>query len=95
MSIHQDPKQVNIAKKHIEYLKDNFDNVSSQEIDLSETYDKMKDTLGLDINMEKGEQQVGLALANTRSRLRMVTLYSIATMNNFIVCIIMFKIRFS
>lgn len=81
MPIHQMEDQVTTAKKHISFLKDNFDNVRSVEVNLSSTFDNIKESLDLG-DTEKSN----LALANTRSRLRMSTLYAFATMNDSIVC---------
>lgn len=81
MPIHQMEDQVTTAKKHISFLKDKFDNVQSVEINLSSTFDNIKESLDLG-DTEKSN----LALANTRSRLRMSALYAFATMNDSIVC---------
>jgi NAD+ synthase len=73
LPIHQDKIQYELAKKHIEWLKSNFTNVTSIEIDLTDIFNQFKELF-------KGSDN--LSLANTRSRLRMVTLYQIASMNN-------------
>lgn len=78
MPIHQDPKQYELSNKHISWLESNFDNVESRMVDLTGTYDKF--------NQEMKEQDLSsLALANSRARLRMTTLYAIAGSNGGIV----------
>lgn len=87
MSIHQAADQADRGAKHIEWLKSNFPNVKSLDIDLSDAYDKevelIKNAGGFDgIN----EEQIFLACSNTRSRMRMVTLYGVGGANNLLVC---------
>ena len=77
MPIHQNKNQVNRAKKHIKWLKENFVNVSSIEFELTQVFEKFKSKL----NNESNE----LALANTRARLRMTTLYYFAQHYNLLV----------
>tara|TARA_B100000925_G_C22002484_1_gene471995 strand:+ start:1838 stop:2608 length:771 start_codon:yes stop_codon:yes gene_type:complete len=77
MPILQEKKQVNRAKKHIKWLKKNFKNVSSLEFELTEVFKKFKSKLNDECNE--------LALANTRSRLRMTTLYYFAQHFNLLV----------
>ncbi len=77
MPIYQDKKQVNRAKKHIKWLTKNFNNVSSLEFELTEVFKKFKSKLNDECNE--------LALANTRSRLRMTTLYYFAQHFNLLV----------
>jgi len=76
MPIYQGKDQLERANKHIDWLKKNYNNVESIEIDLSNTFE----SFGL-LFSEKDAH----ALANTRSRLRMVTLYHIAALNNGLV----------
>ena len=71
MPIHQDPEQYELSNKHISWLESNFDNVEGRLVDLTGTYDKF--------NQEMKEHDLSpLALANSRARLRMTTLYAIA-----------------
>ncbi len=77
MPIYQEKKQVNRAKKHIKWLTKNFNNVSSLEFELTEVFKKFKSKLNEECNE--------LALANTRSRLRMTTLYYFAQHFNLLV----------
>ena len=81
MPIHQEINQVNRANEHINWLKENFNKVSSLRIDLGETYDCFKQTVGKD-NQGDSHQ---MALVNSRARLRMTTLYQVAAANKGIV----------
>lgn len=71
MPIHQNKDQLVRAKKHSEWLKSIFENVSYIEKDLSNIFDSFRDIFNID-------EITDLSLANTRSRLRMITLYQIA-----------------
>ena len=79
--IHQEINQVNRAKQHINWLNENFNKVSSLRIDLGETYDCFKQTVGK--NNQRDSHQ--MALVNSRARLRMTTLYYHAQLNNYLV----------
>ena len=82
MPIHQAENQANRAKKHIEWLKNNFTSpIDSIEIDLTATFDTMNTALPKTETTDK----VNLALANTRARLRMTTLYYFAGLHNYLV----------
>ena len=72
MPIHQKEDQEYLSDAHLEWLHFNFPNVIPHKFDLSKTFDTFKFTM-----KEFGGNQ--LALANSRSRLRMVTLYQVAT----------------
>ena len=76
MPIHQAPKQLQRAHNHINWLKANFDSVESREYNLTSAFENFK-SLFLTDDL--------LALANSRSRLRMLTLYQVATTTNSIV----------
>ena len=78
MPIHQDKKQFERAKKHIEFLQKEYENVIFKKVNLSKLFDEFKDTVS-------NEKQCNLSLANTRARLRMTTLYYYAQLNNYIV----------
>ena len=80
LPIHQENNQLTRANKHIDWLKSNFSNVESKEIDLSQVYDQFKTTVYDNCLIEYSKElDINLALANSRSRLRMLTLYQIAT----------------
>ncbi len=71
MPIHQAKSHVTRAQEHIEQLKDRFTNVTEERIDLTPVFEEFKTEVSLD-----GKQgTVDMALANTRARLRMTTLY--------------------
>ena len=78
MPIHQNNEELVRAQKHIKWLKNNYKNVESIEMDLSIVFDQFKKTMGQ-------EFQDKLALANTRARIRMTTLYQIAGCKNGLV----------
>ena len=77
MPIHQAPNQLQRAHDHIDWLKQNFTNVTSLEKDLTNIYDSFEILFQDDYNE--------LALANSRARIRMTTLYQIAQSNNALV----------
>jgi len=72
LPIHQNKIQVERGLKHIAWLKESFENVSSVELELSSVYDSFTNQLS------DNETQNELALVNTRARLRMTTLYYFA-----------------
>jgi NAD+ synthase len=72
MPIHQNPEQENLSDSHLEWLQTNFSNVITQKYDLTKVFESFKFTM-----REFGSNTH--ALANSRSRLRMVTLYQVAT----------------
>ena len=78
MPLHQDLKQQSLSAVHLQWLKDNFPNVTTFTYDLSNVFDSFVKTLG-------GQGLDTHAQANTRSRLRMVTLYQVAGKNRGIV----------
>lgn len=87
MSIHQAADQADRGAKHIEWLKANFPNVKSLDIDLTEAYDKEVELLTKSGAFDGvSEEQVRLACGNTRSRLRMVTLYGVGGAHKLLVC---------
>ena len=70
LPIHQANSQYDLSNKHIEFLQQNWNNVGSHEIDLSEVLTAFENTVG--------EYNSNLTLANFRARLRMATLYNFA-----------------
>jgi NAD+ synthase len=81
LPIHQKSDEVSRARNHISWLQSKFGNVISDKIDLTTTFDEFKSTVAVSEDQAKTD----LALANTRSRLRMVTLYYYAGINHYIV----------
>lgn len=80
MPIHQAANQVSRARKHINWLKDNFTDVTSREVELTNTFESLKTELrGGDSDDD------ALPLANTRARLRMTTLYYYAGLKGALV----------
>jgi NAD+ synthase len=77
MPIRQNKKQHNLSLEHIHWLKSNFNNVKDYIINLDDVFKSFKNTMGV--------FESELAFANSRSRLRMMTLYQIAQSNNALV----------
>ena len=77
MPIKQNKDQHNLSIDHLNWLKKNFDNVITKVINLNETFNTFFNTIK-EFNSE-------LAFANSRSRLRMITLYQVAQSSNGLV----------
>ena len=77
MPIHQKENELNRAHNHMKWLSQKFDNVEVLEFDLTHLYETFRLMWIDEVN--------NLALANSRSRLRMITLYQIATINKGLV----------
>ena len=77
MPIKQIKEQHDLSLKHQKWLKNKFKNVEWYIIDLDNVFKSFKDSLN-QFNNEHG-------LANSRARLRMTTLYQVATSNSGIV----------
>ena len=77
MPIRQNSKEFDLAQAHIDNLKNRYTNISSYELNLTSVFESFENTMK-DFNNS-------LAFANSRSRLRMVTLYQIAQANRGIV----------
>jgi NAD+ synthase len=71
MPIHQNKEEYDRGHEHIRWLMKKYPNVRSQEVELTKTFQAMENTLPFEI-------QDWLTMANTRSRLRMTTLYAFA-----------------
>ena len=78
--INQNKDQKSRGKKHISWLKDNYKNVQSTEIELTNVFSSFISNLP-----KNHENKNELCLANVQSRLRMTTLYYYAQLNNFLV----------
>lgn len=81
MPIHQAESQVNRAKEHIAYLKNNFSNVDSLVVDLTPVYNSFTSQVQATDDVAK----TNLALANSRARLRMTSLYYYAGLYGLLV----------
>ena len=77
MPIKQIKEQHNLSLKHKNWLKEKFKNVEGHLINLDLLFETFKQSLS-NFNNEHG-------MANSRARLRMVTLYQVAAANNGIV----------
>ena len=83
MPIHQKEDQVRRALDHIENLKSRFPNVEAISVNLTSTFDELYKSF----NVKDGDfPNEKLALANTRARLRMLTLYYFGQLNGLLVC---------
>lgn len=71
MPIHQAPSHVSRAQEHITQLKERFSNVRDTRTDLTPVFEEFK----TEVSLEGKQSIVDMALANTRARLRMTTLY--------------------
>ena len=71
MPIHQKEDQENLSDTHLDWLEQKYPNVTRLKYDLSNTFDTF-------VSSMNGYNNNKLALANSRSRLRMVTLYQVA-----------------
>ncbi|MFD0864007.1 NAD(+) synthase [Sungkyunkwania multivorans] len=71
MPIHQAASHVSRAQEHIEQLEKRFDNVTATRVDLTPVFEEFK----TEVSLDGSQTTVDMALANTRARLRMTTLY--------------------
>jgi NAD+ synthase len=78
MPIYQHKPEYDRGQEHILWLKSNFSNVSSHEVELTDTFKTISTALPTDI-------QDWLTMANTRARLRMTTLYAFACHHKMLV----------
>jgi NAD+ synthase len=78
MPIHQAKDQVSRSSAHIAWLKTHFPAVKGHDIELTPVFEQIKTSF-------PGDIQDGLTMANTRSRLRMLTLYAFASSHKLLV----------
>ena len=71
MPIHQAKSHVSRGQEHIAQLKERYSNVSDIKVDLTPVFEEFK----TEVSLEGKQATVDMALANTRARLRMTTLY--------------------
>ncbi|MDO5509726.1 MAG: NAD(+) synthase [Weeksellaceae bacterium] len=81
MPIHQAQDQVTRAQDHIQWLQKQYNHVNTLRVDLTHTFDAMVSAMPHDPE----DPERALALANTRSRLRMTTLYFYAGLHRYLV----------
>ena len=79
MPIRQTAAEYSRAKNHIEDLTSRFENVISHDINLTGTFSEFEKNMPFDLK----EQH--LAMANSRARLRMMTLYALGQANGLLV----------
>ena len=78
MPIHQNQEETIRGKKHIEWLKNNYEDVDGINIDLTNSYEQLKNDIPKKFHSD-------ISLANTRARIRMSTLYLVSSTSNGIV----------
>lgn len=81
MPIHQAASHVSRAQEHIAQLSERFSNVSGRRVDLTPVFEEFK----TEITLDGEDATVEMALANTRARLRMTTLYYHAGLLGYLV----------
>ena len=81
MPIHQDKSHVTRAQEHITQLKERFNNVTDIRTDLTPVFEAFKS----EVILEGEPVTIDMALANTRARLRMSTLYYYAGLYKLLV----------
>lgn len=81
MPIHQAPSHVTRAQEHMQQLSERFSNVKTTRADLTPVFEAFK----TEVNLDGDETTVNMALANTRARLRMTTLYYYAGLHKLLV----------
>lgn len=79
MPIRQTKQEHSRALEHIQNLSKRFENVIPMEIDLTLSFESLEKTFSSDVVANH------LAMANTRSRLRMTTLYAVGQAHNLLV----------
>jgi len=95
MPIHQGTAEVDRAKNHITWLKENYPNVTSKVVDLTDVYDGLYNTIAMEVSGDGSgiftkdtpvsEEDYDFSMANSRSRLRMLTLYQYSGMLGLLV----------
>lgn len=78
MPIYQKPEQVSLSTRHIARLSEAYNNVTGVKVDLTPPFQAMGSALPEDI-------QDPHTMANTRARMRMLTLYAFATHHRMLV----------
>ncbi len=82
MNIHQEKQQVHRALNHINWLESNYSNVESESVNLTPMFDSFVEHMS---QYKVSSEHLDLSLANSRSRLRMLTLYYFASANRYLV----------
>ncbi len=79
MPIRQFKTEFDRSTEHINWLNEKFANISSETVDLTNALQVFETTLPQTVSSDF------LSMANTRARLRMITLYAFATTNKLLV----------
>lgn len=83
MPIRQKEAEVSRAWEHMNQLKERFENVEAISVNLTPAFEELYKTFSVNDTEFPAEK---LAFANTRSRLRMLTLYYYGQINGLLVC---------
>ncbi len=81
MPIHQSPNQVSRALNHVAWLQERHTNVHMTKVNLTPVFD----SLVASFPAVRDEESRFMALANTRARLRMTSLYYFAALHGYLV----------
>lgn len=81
MPIHQAASQVSRAQEHMALLCQKFEHVRHQRVELTASFEAFKAA----VDLSAPQAAVDMALANTRARLRMATLYYHAGLHGYVV----------
>ena len=79
MHLRLSAQEISLAEQLIKNFQKRYSNVSSHELNLSSVFESFEGVMPFDIESN------GLSLANSRARLRMMTLYAVAQANNLLV----------
>lgn len=82
LPIRQQADQVSRAQLHMQLLREAYPNVSANRVDLTPTFNQFATDNDVDASAFPNKE---LALANARSRLRMITLYYYGQLNGLLV----------
>ena len=78
MPIHQASTQLSLAAQHIRWLHHNYNNIRDMKLDLTSAFQAVEKAFPADIRDD-------LTMANTRARVRMLTLYAVASHHKMLV----------
>ena len=78
MPIYQAPEQLSLSAQHINWLKHNYKKIREMKLDLTTVFQAVEKAFPSDI-------QDDLTMANTRARVRMLTLYAVASHHKMLV----------
>ena len=79
MPIRQRSSEFLLAKKHIEDLRDRYSNVESHELELTDVFESFEKSMPFPLDSNQ------LSMANSRARLRMMTLYAVGQAHGLLV----------